>query len=160
MEDLGGSAEHLTAPHGPAGRHSGPVPEVKRTAAGEAERKVESEIHPGQRLFLPGRDLEGKAEEHSRQLSSHLPPWLLWAPAGSSSEEGESLPRQGRAEGEQRSPAGCIPRSPAAQSHYGGLSEKGLVKRANLALTNSPPSALRTPLVDTTGNLREGCPEL
>lgn len=71
MGDLGGSAGHLAAPPGPAERHSGPVPEAERMAAGEAESKVESEIHPGQRLFLLGRDLEGKAQESSLQMSSH-----------------------------------------------------------------------------------------
>lgn len=65
MGDLGGSAEHLAAPPGPAERHRGPVPEVERMAAGEAERKGESEIHPGQRLFLLRRDLEGKAQASS-----------------------------------------------------------------------------------------------
>lgn len=70
--DLGGSAEHLAAPPGLAERHSGPVPEAERMAAGEAERKVESEIHPGQRLFLLGRDLEGKGT--GKQPAGELPP--------------------------------------------------------------------------------------
>jgi len=51
-------------------------------------------------------------------------------------------------------------RSPAAQAHYRSLSGKGLVKRANLAMRNSHPSATRTPSADTTGNLTEGHPEL